>query len=253
MIEAHLLSAVTNAFRHVFPVVGGELSSDGQVLLATDVYGTAFPIGGGHWITAGHVVRSAAAHPLSAIGVPSGERWATRSIKAFEVIESHDIAVFTAEHSDVDLMPWVAGALPITIPVSSVGYPYALNRELRSIDLRGFRGYIVSNTTTTVLPARPPVYELQFQCPRGLSGAPLVLEDPHSRVCGVVLGHATTEMLVMTDRETAADGTTTTVHERYEMLQLGIAVQSSALLPLRPDLLGKTVHEHLVAHGLLPQ
>ncbi len=67
---------------------------------------------------------------------------------------------------------------------------------------------------------------------------------------GVIVGNATTQMLVLSDKEVLAEGSTTIV-ERYEMLQLGIAIQAGAILSLHSDLLGRTLAEHLRAHGML--
>jgi hypothetical protein len=140
--------------------------------------------------------------------------------------------------------------LPMAAPVLSVGFPYALNRDLKSLSLRAFRGHVVAATSSSALPARPRVYELQFQCPRGLSGAPLVFESSRLMNAGVIVGNATTQMLVLSDKEVLAEGSTTIV-ERYEMLQLGIAIQAGAILSLHFDLLGRTLAEHLRAHGML--
>jgi hypothetical protein len=201
-------------------------------------------------LTAGHVLRSAAALPVMGIGFVSGKRWLTRRCGAHEILESHDVGIFEAEGIEATPLPWLSGELPITAPVLSVGFPYGLNRDISSIDLRAFRGHVVSAASNPVLPAKPRVYELQFQCPRGLSSAPLIFESSGLFAAGVVVGNATTQMLVLSDREVFAEGATT-IFERYEMLQLGIAAQSDALRPLKSELLGATLQEHLASHGLV--
>jgi len=71
-------------------------------------------------------------------------------------------------------------------------------------------------------------------------------------VTGTVIGNQRTEMLVFSEREIVSESKEV-VTERYEALQLGIALQSRALLDLGPfDLLnGRSIREHLNQHDLL--
>ena len=72
-------------------------------------------------------------------------------------------------------------------------------------------------------------------------------------VTGIVIGNQRTEMLVFSERETVSE-VKEIVTERYEALQLGIALQARALLDLGPFkvLNGKTIRQHLAQHALLP-
>jgi hypothetical protein len=132
---------IVNAYKHVFPVIGGEKSEDGQAIVTTEVYGTAFSIGGKYWITAGHVLRSAATHPIIGLGFVSGKngkKWMTRQCGQWEVLESHDVGLFEADGVEATTLKWLGGELSMATPVFSVGFPYALNRDLMSINLRAF-------------------------------------------------------------------------------------------------------------------
>lgn len=235
----------------MFPVVGGTRSEDNRALIVTEVYGTAFSIGGTYWMTAGHVLRSAANQPVMGLGFVDGSGWRFASCGPYEIQDAYDVGVFEISNVTAGAWPWSGDELAMAVPVLSVGFPYALNPDLKTVSIRAFRGHIVAAASTLVLPAEPRVYELQFQCPRGLSGAPLVFESSRLLTVGVIVGNAATQMLVLSDKEILADGSTTIV-ERYEMLQLGIAVQVKSLLPLRFEILGgKTLAEHLRSHSLL--
>lgn len=236
---------VLDAYQHVFPVVTGTRSADGRALMVEQVLGTAFCIGGGFWLTAAHVLRSA-----NALGFVRDRDWLCAPIERQEFADAHDVAVFELRQVTATPIGWHLAELPMSQNVLSVGFPYALNRDLNTVSVRAFRGPVVAPATTTRIPAKPRVYELQFQCPRGLSGAPLLYEDTSLRVAGMVVGNAATEMLVLSDREVLKDGSTSIV-EKYEMLQLGIAIQASEILSLRFDLLGKTVRDHLSSHKLV--
>ncbi len=240
-----------DAYSHVFPVAGGALSKDGRALIVTEIYGTAFAIGGGYWMTAGHVLRSAASQAIMGIGFMDGSEWSFTSCGPHEVQGLYDVGVFQVANVTGSALPWAGDELPMAAPVLSVGFPYALNLDLKTLSIRAFRGHIVAAASTCALPAKPRVYELQFQCPRGLSGAPLLFKSTRLLNVGMIVGNASTQMLVLSDKEILADGSTTIV-ERYEMLQLGIAIQAGALLPLRFDILGgKTLAEHLRSYNLV--
>ena len=104
----------------------------------------------------------------------------------------------------------------------------------RSQGIRSFVGHVVSATTFGRLAPDPLSYELSFQCPRGLSGAPLLTRhDDSMLITGVVIGNQRTEMLVFSERESVSD-MKEVITERFEALQLGIALQCRAFLDLGP-------------------
>lgn len=133
----------------------------------------------------------------------------------------------------------------------SIGFPYALEKELGQIGVRTFKGHVVAAGPTRSLPARPDAYELNFQCPRGLSGAPLLAGSGSPVIAGVVVGNESSKMLVFSESEVVKESGTTTIVERYESLHLGLAVQSAAILRLEFKNLGRGLGDHLAAHGLL--
>jgi hypothetical protein len=57
-------------------------------------------------------------------------------------------------------------------------------------------------------------------------------------------------MIVFSSREIITDETETVV-ERYEALQLGIAIQSAELLKIRSRILAGDLREHLERHSLI--
>jgi hypothetical protein len=86
--------------------------------------------------------------------------------------------------------------------VRATGYPHGLNAASQALGARSFQGEIVADVRRWErLPARPPVYELSFQCPRGLSGAPLLhpVRDKMPTVAGVILGNEIVDMTVYSE------------------------------------------------------
>ena len=83
-----------------------------------------------------------------------------------------------------------------------------------------------------------------------MSGAPLCLLDHEPTIEGIVIGNRSTEMVVFSSRERVADDKETIV-ERFEAMQVGVAIQARALLELESALLGKTLGAHLAEQGLL--
>src|SRR5687768_1522133 len=128
-----------------------------------------------------------------------------------------------------------------------------MDLERQRMGIRSFVGHIVSATTFGRLKRDPPSYELSFQCPRGLSGAPLLIRDADSMlVTGFVIGIERTEMNVFTERETVTEENERVTVERYEALNLGIALQSRAVLDVGPFrvLNGRTILQHLRRQAL---
>jgi hypothetical protein len=137
--------------------------------------------------------------------------------------------------------------------VRTFGYPYGYDAELGTLNIRAFRGEIVGGTSLRTLAAQPPVYELSFACPRGLSGAPLAWWDskPRGQVVGVVLSNTITEMPVFTETETLAEGGQITKLVKTEALHLGLAIRSGIVAGVPSAMLGCTIGEWLQATGLL--
>ena len=71
-------------------------------------------------------------------------------------------------------------------------------------------------------------------------------------ITGIVIGNQRTEILVFSERESVSD-VKEVISERYEALQLGIALQSRAFLDLGPFqvLNGRTIRQHLAQQALL--
>jgi len=190
-----------------------------------------------------------------ALGTTDGKQLRAWNISAWELVDDYDLAVF---HADVAVpamcFPWHAGQLPMTTTVKAAGYPYAMEPGRDRMGIRSFVGHVVSATTLGRLAPDPPSYGLSFQCPPGLSGSPLLIRHGDSMlITGMVIGNQRTEMLVFSERESVSD-VKEVITERYEALQLGIALQSRALLDLGPFkvLNGRTIRQHLAQQALLP-
>jgi len=137
--------------------------------------------------------------------------------------------------------------------VWTTGYPFAYERELSTITVRSFSGHVISDTMMRELRLKPRVYELSFQCPRGLSGAALANGPPWTRamVRGMVLGNKITSMTVFHEVETLKEHGREFELRREEALHLGVALKASVLLSLRFRSLGCSLADWLGRHGLL--
>lgn len=241
-----------NAYNYVFPVVSGTLPEGAPGLLLSDIYGTAFCLGNGFYMTSAHVLRGALDQRTIHLAYTDGSVWEAIQASDHEVLEGYDIAIIAARVPTAEAMPWSLAEEVMGQDVQTVGFPYAFQRAPLSIQIRSFKGHVVSSRTFMHLPDRPRIYELSFQCPRGLSGAPLFTIEAPLRIRGIICGNAATEMLVFTDRERIDDGTVKII-ERYESLQLGIAIQARSLGAVYSRLLKRTITEHLKELGILAQ
>jgi hypothetical protein len=235
----------------VFPVFGASGGPGGDL---EEICGTAFCIGPGVFLTAGHVLERAFTHQVAAIGYPgdAGSKWRGSSIDERELFDDLDIGICKARVPDATQIPWGRGEpLLLSEEVQTVGYPYGLDLALRTVVVRAFQGHIVSERKFGGLPGLPTVYELSFPCPRGISGAPIFTTEGDGRVAGVIISNAIMEMEVYSEREVVREPPKETILIKTEALHLGIAITPREILALRSRLLGGTVHDWLTMQGLL--
>jgi hypothetical protein len=252
-----------------FPLMTGTESGAGQFDSNNQIFGTAFLLGSGCLMTAGHVAKAlqaATGEPLLAIPRPTGVgNTAVTRVTDIELLP-HDLAIvrvpITKTPSIAEpIIPWFSGAHDVFAEVYSFGFPYGLLPAGTSHQFiqRVFRGHVVSSPARYELPTdsgKPvAVFELSFPAPRGLSGAPLLLRASDGRrdpsLIGVVVGNSSQSMLVHTSTERESSTNETLIVERHESLNLGIAVQCKDALPLRSRILGSTIVEYLSARGAL--
>jgi len=233
-----------NAYEFVFPVIEGNLVEDSNAkgVNVKHVIGTCFSIGNGFFLTAAHVVPSAL--DCGWIGYPVDKVWQMFNLKGSEINEDVDIAVIQADIPNHQVFKWQFQSFGMWESARTIGFPYALDLQHANLNIRGFSGHIVSELSFYGLKAEPRVYELSFQAPRGLSGAPLLIHG--GTVGGVVVGNKSTEMQIFSDREILADGKQEKIVERYEALQLGIALTSPAIIDLDFKILGGTLRNYLM-------
>lgn len=167
-----------------FPIFALKRDADGAQTTSPVIYGTAFPIAPGVFLSAGHVLRDASADGvpvLSRIPSPSGPRLFQPFRLQFNIFTGIDLAVLKCEGL-ADIVPLPLDfdrTLTIGDEVSALGFPVAVDAEWVSVVHRGFRGHVITRREFYHLNGQPPGYELSFPAPRGLSGAPLV-----SRITG---------------------------------------------------------------------
>jgi hypothetical protein len=165
----------------VFPVVSVKPQSHELVLPV--IYGTAFCIGPGIFLTAGHVARSAQGGGEPGLVVlGENEPVSVRRVLDCEVIDSHDVAVLTCKMPAIANLNWQAEPLRLLSDVGAFGFPYALSVEeeppLWRLSMRAFKGYVVTRRRIWKLPSQPVGYAVSCPFPKGLSGAPLLRADP---------------------------------------------------------------------------
>lgn len=242
-----------NAYEYVFPLVGGESTSLQNGFKTTQICGTAFYLKGGIYLTAGHSLKNAwQQYELMGLAyLDNAKKFQTGRVTAWEAIDDYDIGFFKAETPEAKPMEWDFEQLPMLSDVRTTGFPYALDSQNRIIGIRSFKGYIVSGSLFYRFPSRPWCYELSFQCPRGLSGAPLFTNDfdPQekrivNKVRGIIIGNQSTEMLVYSDKE-VLQGDKERIVERYEAMQAGIAIQTRSLQGIKSTIIGGSLLDYL--------
>jgi hypothetical protein len=206
-------------------VVAGRLDEDGRFISKPLlVFGTAFPVAPGIFLTAGHVYENARA-VAPVVGLcpfprePQDSRIKAYVVSAAEVHGGIDLAVLSCPDLEQLIpLPMSFDSLVELDDVRAAGYPYSIDTPRLTMVFRAFQGHIVSIHQTPNLSAEPPSYEVSFQSPRGLSGAPLVaIED------GVLTGRG--YMFGQLDIDSGN-------------MRVGCAVSSRALLSVESQMVG---------------
>lgn len=242
-----------NAYRLVFPVLGGKLKPESFEIRA--IVGTAFSIGKGYFLTCSHVVDSALGFDSFALGESniSLKAWNAVPVIGYEQHKGIDVAIIHCPMlTDINTRKWVTpGSLPMSLAINATGFPHGLNKPGEgSIQIRSFDGTISSKTNWDSFSENPDIYELSFPAPRGLSGSPLCTKN---KVAGVIFGNRNIEMTVFTETETNKEGDHTTVYEKVEAYRAGVAIQSISIFSKKSDILGCGIGNHLEKQGLVEQ
>jgi hypothetical protein len=248
------LDMIQHATSFALPVMGLEAPEGSSSAKAREMCGTAFTIGGGAYLTAGHVCKQARAHPLQAIGMmdePETEAFKLVKVTHAEVLEAVDLGVLKASHSFGTTFRWSRAPASLLDTVETYGYPYGFDAESEMLTVRAFKGTVVGGGPLRRVPAQPPAWEVSFPCPRGLSGAPLIRTDPQpTQIIGVILGNNITEMVVYTEKETLLEHGRDQTLIKTEALHLGVAIKAEVVLNVMSSLLGCTIVEWLSRHGI---
>ena len=233
-------------FEHVFPLVAGD--KQGEV---TVVAGTVFSIGGDRFMTAGHCVVTAFEREWQAIGIARDREWNFFDVTSAEYDDDYDVAFFQADLPAYGTLKWATEDVHMGESLCSVGYAHAFDPDRKALGIRTFMSYVVGSKEIHRPRSTPGIYELSFQCPRGLSGAPVFTPTADPRITGVVIGNASMEMEVYSSREVSEKDDKVETYTRFEALQLGVALRKTSVLDVKsPKILGGTLGEHLAKHGL---
>lgn len=253
--------------RIALPIQRATELPSGAYAITPVVLGTCFSIGGWLMLTAGHVAAEIEASPnsLVVVGVMDAEeRMIGAKVTDTERL-SGDVGLLRVNPTHirgaeqcVATFRWKPELLEQLSPVKTVGYAmghYVLEGELRVMP-RAFQGYVVARNPRfrpVGMTGEPfCVYELSFPAPVGLSGAPLMAgRDSSTRVAGVVIGNAETELVVYRWREEEREGNVARSVEQNEFLKLGVAVAAEEILKMESRLAGSTIEAHLEKSNLL--
>ncbi len=245
--------AIINAFEYVFPVVAGAPIEGQSNLKVEQVYGTSFYIENNTFVVAGHTLKNALQHGMFGLAYKADEFVKWSKIVESELIEDYDVGLVKAEIPGAKAFAWDFHELPMLNDVQTFGYPHALDLQNLILHLRAFKGQIVSNFTFYHFPSNPRCYELSFACPKDLSGAPLMTAMGTPKIKGVIIGNASTDMMVYSGKEVIIEKSEKTVVEtveRYESTQFGLAIQTGSIRHIESNLLGDSVGEYLKTANL---
>jgi hypothetical protein len=221
-----------------------------QELFIEEIYGTAFSINNGYYLTAGHTIKNIKADGrIPGLAYCPSTEYFTSEIKDIEFHNNFDICIIKSEIPISKCFKWEENDLKYLANILSAGFPYALDTEKNVINLRAFKGYIVSRSPFSVLKNKQQIYELSFQAPRGLSGSPIIYTSS-LKIAGIIIGNISTKMLIFSEEEVLNSEEKKTI-ERYELLQFGIAIRALSLFNTHSRLLNDTIYNYLHKNDLI--
>ena len=229
-----------------FPLVGLNENPETKRYDIKEIYGTAFYISNGFYLSAGHSIKNAIQCEKYGIAHKAldGKYKISFGIDN-EVFDNKDIGIIKTEHEfpSTKVLKWDFDFPDKLSDVIAIGYPYGLNPIQNMIKCRGFKGYITSVCKFWRFPDAPAVFELSFQCPRGLSGSPLLLRNSN-KIIGVVIGNEQTEMEIYREKETIIEKIEQT-YIRTEYFTYGIAISAKEIGEIRSTMLNSLISEYL--------
>src|SRR5579862_6097695 len=155
-------------FNMVFPVISMRKNpATGRVETATNqIYGTAFPIAPGLFMTAEHVASAAAADGRVCVSrIPSnpGAQMPSYPARACYVFPEFDVGLLVIDVPDAVPVPLVFDQpLDNLQDVETTGFPLAVDPEWLRVVPRSFKGSVVTRRTVFEKPGQPAGYELTF-------------------------------------------------------------------------------------------
>ncbi len=228
-----------------------------------DILGTCFSIGKGLLLTAAHVIEPIIGN-CGVVGIFDRN---TKIMHALPIIETEqigcDIAVIKVEYNPeiydkmVHTLSWLRIQLAVFNEVATIGYPHGTNVTEKGIEFipRGMKGHIVSapNSFQRIGTSEPAfgVYELSFQIPSQLSGAPLLVMAETPAVTGLVIGNKSTKTLIFQNEEVIEEEKKKVIVQQYDSMNLGIAIRQDALFPLYSKILGDNIADQLSKNCLV--
>lgn len=241
---------------YFLPVVAATKHNNNFIIIG--VFGTASYIGNGFFITAGHTIKNAAEIESFGIGYAGKNEKAWKFLPKvdYEYFEDIDLAIIKCNIESIGFkIIKVAKEYKFALldNVYSCGFPHAYDKHNKTLRTRALKGYIVSAGKFFELKSPINGYELSFNCPRGISGAPLMLKNKEKVpiVIGYIIGNTISEILVYQEREKNSDGYETTVYEKMETTRFGLAVSVKELMQKKSRLLGTDLISYFTDNDLI--
>lgn len=241
-----------DGYKFSYPIVKGKVREDNESLNASQLIGSAFPIGGKYFLTAGHVLSNIKKSDALTLGVvKENQEWIGVYFTEYEILENFDLAILKVEVQIEEVFPWQCDICSNLTDVVVSGYPHGLDVNDVAIYRRDFKGYIITHRPFSKLKGKPIIYELSIACPKGISGS-YILNEKDLTVCGIVIGNTKTEFDISYTTENMIEREGNIIYHKTETSSYGIGISSKSILNCRFNILNNiTLEEHLKTHNLM--
>src|SRR5438105_3750434 len=202
-----MVGGVEDIFTTVCAVVRTRTVAGGKPV--HDICGTAFALSRGLFMTAAHVLDGPKESFSLGTRVGTGPfQFRVWPLLDWELFSGADVALVRCDLPGAVCRSWYPNEVDMLTTVHAFGYPFAVDLHNLRVRARALKGHVVcaDDAGAVELPGMPRIYELSFQSPRGLSGAPLLLPTTQGLlVGGVVVANRSTTLRLPTQQETITE------------------------------------------------
>lgn len=235
-------------FNYFHPIVGMKKDK------ISNLYGTCLYLNNNIFVTASHVIENISNEETKLLLIKKRNGWVGNEIIECESFKFIDICIFKINSIKPKLkqIKWTIEDPSILTDVYACGYPHGFSPESQNVQNRGLKGSIAGINQYDIYEHGKffNAIEIDFSCPKGLSGSPLIGWD-NFLIYGIVTGNTSVSIITHEKRELNEINGERSYYCTEETHNLGLAIANQSIFGLHSNILGSQFLEYLKKNKLL--